>query len=268
MPIAHPQLYDAVYARMRDLLTAVVTRRSGGKNRVFRSGDAIAAGRAGADKYRTVFRSSTNDDYRWTGPRPKPVAGSKPAAGGVYTSLGLNDALLGEFTFYAFKTTLDQDVQRRLDGLPTMLTSGTFPVALATKRIFEYEFPDALRIADLSLSSGAGTELLRGIGSSPTVQSALKAAGYRTGRDAYLASDDHSLPRAMAQVVRDFLPGYLAIRVSSVRASAAVKMHDDEGDNIVFFGPDGSLITELTPKREIAFQPQPNGTLKDVISPL
>ncbi len=265
MPIRHPDLYEAVYLRMRDLLSSVSSRSFSGAPRVHRSGDAMDTGRAGADKYRTVYRSSTNDEYRWTGPRP-PVAtlhrSGKPGAGGVYTSLGMNDALLGELTFYAFRTTLDLDVQRQLDGQPTTLTCTTFPAMLVTKRIFEYGVPVATPIADLSLSSSAGRALLGAIASDSRVKRALADARFATARDAYLSSDDHSLPRAMAQVVRDYLPGYLAIWVSSARAEAAVSLQDQEGDNIVFFGPDGALLSALTPLSEISFVRQPNGTYR------
>ncbi|WP_337170227.1 hypothetical protein [Gemmatimonas aurantiaca] len=268
MPIKHPDVYEAVYLRMRDLLSTISSRTVPGASRVYRSGGAVDKGRAGADKYRTVYRSSVNDEYRWTGPRPASsvsAAKGKPGAGGVYTSLGMNDALLGELTFYAFQTTLDLDVQRQLDGQPTTLTSTTFPAMLATKRIFEYTFPVATQIADLSLSSNAGRSLLRAIGSDPRVKKALTGARYTTPREAYLASHDHSLPRAMAQVVRDFLPGYQAIWVSSARAGSAVSMQDQEGDNIVFFGPDGATLNLLTPVREIGFALQPNGTYRHTV---
>jgi hypothetical protein len=265
MPINHPALYDTVYARMQNVLGNVLTRSTNGRNRVYRSGNATDAGRIGADKYRTVFKSSTNDSYRWTGPRPAGVTSVKPAAGGVYTSLGLNDALLGEFAFYAFGTTLDADVRRQLDGVPTVLTPSTFPATLATKRIFEYEFPVTLRIADLSLSGRGGRELLRAVESDAAVKAQLHAAGYGNARAAYLSSADHSLPRAIGQCVHDFLPGYRAIRISSARADSAVQMRDDEGDNIVFFGSDGTTLNDLRPVREISFIPAANGKFRDVI---
>ncbi|BAH37082.1 MAG TPA: hypothetical protein DGD08_16925 [Gemmatimonas aurantiaca] len=266
MPIKHREVYEAVYLCLRDHLSSVGTRAVQGAPRVYRSGDAADQGRLGADKYRTVFRSSTNDHYRWTGPRPTPCAipvpPGKPAAGGVYTSLGMNDALLGELTFYAFKTTLDLDVERQLNGQATTLTSATFPAMVATKRIFEYTFPVATQIADLSLSSNAGRALLRILGNDAKVKKALNGARFTTAREAYLASDDNSLPRAMGQVVRDFLPGYQAIWVSSVRAGAAVSMREEDGDNLVFFGPDGAQLNLLTPVREIGFTLQPNGTYR------
>jgi hypothetical protein len=265
MAIVFPALYDAVYARMRTALGSVVTRNTNGRSRVYRSGNATDAGRLGADKYRTVFRSSTNDHYRWTGPRPPGRVNSKPAAGGVYTSLGMNDALLGEFAFYAFGTTLDEDVQAKLDGRPTKLTPATFPATLATKRIFEYEFSVTVRIADLSLSGRGGRELLRALDADPAVKAQLQASGYGNAREAYTASADGSLPRAMGQAVRDFMPGYGAIWISSARADAAVKMRDDEGDNIVFFGRDGALLNELRPIREISFVAAAGGRYRDVI---
>lgn len=266
MPITHPALYHAVYARTKAALAHVSSWSSRGRTRVFRVGDAADAGRAGADKYRTVYRSSVNDSYRWTGPRPAGVTSTKPAVGGVYTTLGINDALLGEFTYYAFHTTLDTDVKRVLDGRAPRLTAATFPATLARKRIFEYEFPIALRIADLSLSSRVGRALLQAVESDPTVKAALHASGHGTARSAYLASGDHSLPRAMSQAIRDCLPGYRGIRVTSVRANAALRMQDDEGDNIVFFGPDGVLLHDLRPVREISFEPQPNGKVRDVVA--
>ena len=266
MPITHPALYQAVYARMRDLLGQVTSCNPHGRARVYRSGDAADAGRAGADKYRTVYRSSVNDSYRWTGPRPPGVTTAKPAVGGVYTSLGLNDALLGEFSFYAFHTTLDEDVRRKLDGQAPLMTAANFPPALAAKRIFEYEFPIALRIADLSLSGQGGRDLLRQVGSAPAVKAALHAAGYGSGQAAYVASGDHSLPRAMSQAVRDLLPGYRGIKVTSARADAAMSFREEGADNVIFFGADGQLIDDLRPVREISFDHQPNGTLKERVA--
>lgn len=268
MPIKHPALYEAVHARMQHVVKHVESWNPRGRTRVFRCGDAADAGRAGADKYRTVFRSSINDNYRWTGPRPPSMKAASPAVGGVYTSLGLNDALLGEVAFYAFHTTLDQDVRRTLDGGPPVLTAANFPPKLATKRIFEYEFPLALRIADLSLTGRAGRDLLRAVAAGPTVRAALARAGYHDARLAYLATDDHSLPRAMAQGIRDFMPGWRGIKVTSVRAEAALQLHEEEGDNVVFFGPDGALLGELRPVREIAFDLQANGRLKDRVGAL
>jgi len=268
MPILHPKLYDAVYATLQRQVASLPMRRPTRAPRVFRAGQALDAGRTGADKYRTVHESSINDGYRWTGPRPHPVASAKPAAGGVYTSIGFNDALLGELSYYAFGTTLDEDVQRKLAGKPTTLTARTFPLKLSQKRIFEYEFPQALAIADLSLSSQAGRELLDSLDRAPLVRTALQGAHYASARDAYLASKDHSLPRAMAQLVRDVLPGIRAIWVSSARAGAAVQLQDMEGDNLVFFGPDGTVLSDLRPLREIWFERQADGTFKDVSAPM
>lgn len=271
MPIQYPALYAAVYRRMQDLTSKVVTRSARGRNRVFRSGDATDAGMAGADRYRTVFESNIKD-HRWTGPRPRGVTSPKPVAEGVYTSLGLNDALLGEFAFYAFGTTLDDDVKRKLQGTPTTLVSSTFPATLATKRIFEYEFSNATRIADLSLSGSDGRELLAAVELAPAVRTALQTAGYPSARAAYVFTHkdpvkrDYSLPRAMAQAVRDLLPGYMAIWVSSAQASGAVQMNDIEGDNIVFFGPDRQIVHELKPVREISFDLLPSGRTRDVIN--
>ena len=268
MPIVHPSLYMAVYARMQTALAHVLARSTHGRTKVYRSGNAVDAGRMGADKYRTPYKSSTNDGYRWTGPRPPGVVNLKPAAGGVYTSIGLNDALLGEFAFYAFGTTLDEDVQRRLDGKSTMLTSATFPATLAAKRIFEYEFSGALRIADLSLTGTGGRRLLRLLDHDAGVKAALKTATFANAEAAYVASHDNSLPRAMSQAVRDMLPGYDAVWVTSARADSAREMRDIEGDNIVFYGPDGMVISALRPVREISFTMLPNGKYKDVINTL
>ena len=110
---------------MRDLVSHVQTRRVNGTARVFRIVDAVHSGRTGADMFRKPYQSSTNDNNRWTGPRPKATPGGKPAASGMYTALGFNDALLGEFAYYAFHTTLDDDVRRQLDGMPTQLTAAT-----------------------------------------------------------------------------------------------------------------------------------------------
>jgi hypothetical protein len=260
MPILYPALYDAVYARMRDLVSQVQTRRVNGTARVFRIVDAVHSGRTGADMFRKPYQSSANDNNRWTGPRPKAAPGGKPAASGVYTALGFNDALLGEFAYYAFHTTLDDDVRRQLDGMPTQLTSATFPMQLATKRVFVYEFPAGTRIADLSLTGQGGQALLRALGATPAVRDALQAATYASARDAYVADGDHSLPRAMAQLVCDVLPGYRVLWVSSARAEAAVSMADSQGDNLIFLGPDGVEIPLLKPVQEIWFRKASNGT--------
>ncbi len=260
MPILHPDLYDAVYARMRDLVSLVQTRRVHGTARVFRIVDAAHAGRAGAEMFRKPYQSSTNDSNRWTGPRPTIKPTGKPPASGVYTALGFNDALLGEFAYYAFHTTLDDDVRRQLDGKPTQLTAATFPMQLATKRVFVYEFPAATRIADLSLTGQGGQALLRAIGAAPTVRAALQAAKYASTHDAYATNGDHSLPRAMAQLVCDVLPGYRVLWVSSARADAAVSMADSQGDNLIFLGPDGVEISLLKPVQEIWFRKGSNGS--------
>ena len=236
--------------------------------RVFRIGAFSDAGRVGADKYRTVFNSSVNDTNRWTGPRPRHVTSSKTAAGGVYTALGFNDALLGEFSFYAFSTTLDEDVTRMLAGKPTTLDPATFSPTLATKRIFGYAVAPSLSFADFSLNSRPGVGFLRSLDSAGQVALALRAAGFHHTRGAYLASGDHSLPRAMAQVVRDVLPGCRAMRVTSVRAQSAVAMHDEQADNFVFFGADGALLTDLTPIRETWFRKLPNGKFEGMSAPL
>lgn len=266
MPIRHPALYHAVYARMRDLLGQVTAWNPQGRTRVYRVGNAADAGRAGADKYRTVYLSSVNDDYRWTGPRPAGTASPKPAAGGLYTALGMNDALLGEFAHYALGTTLDQDVQRTLDGVAPVMTSANFPPAIASKRIFEYEYPASLRIADLSLTGHGGRRLLRELEAAPAVRAALQAAGFGTAQNAYVANGDGSLPRAMGQALRDHMPGYVAIKVTSARAEAATTLGEEEGDNLVFFGADGQLISALRPVREISFVRQPNGKLRDQVA--
>jgi hypothetical protein len=268
MPILHPDLYDAVYATLHRQMASLPMRRPGGTPRVYRAGPAVHAGRAGADRFRTVYQSSTNDGNRWTGPRPRPVTSGKPAAGGIYTSIGFNDALIGEFSFYAFGTTLDEDVQRRVAGKATTLSAATFSLKLSERRIFEYEYPQGLPMVDFSLSSRAGQELLHALDRAPIVRLALQGARYPSARDAYLASADHSLPRAMAQLVRDVLPGVRAIWVSSARAGSAVQLQDQEGDNLVFFGADGAIVSELRPVREIWFERQPNGSFKDVSAPL
>lgn len=266
MPISHPALYDAVHARMRDLLVHIQARTGHGRQLVYRAADATFTGRRGADDLRTPFRSSTNDNNRWTGPRTRTATTARPAAGGVYTSLGMNDALLGEVAFYAFSTTLDEDVQRQLDGKPTVLTAATFSPTLAGKRIFEYGFNPGLRIADLSLSGSGGRALLRALESEATVRAALRTAGYASATAAYLANGDHSVPRAMSQAVFDYSTGFQAIWVTSARADAARALHDDEGDNIVFFGPDGIPINALVPKREISFVISPRGAVRHVVA--
>lgn len=269
MPILHPKLYEAVYARVGNVLNSVTSRSARSRNHVYRGGDfrdVKDTGLAGADKFRTVRESSTDDGNRWTGPRAHGVTKPKPAAGGIYTSLGLADAWLGEFAFYAFGTTVDEDVQRMLRGEPTLLSPATFPAAFATKRLFEYEFPVSLRIADLSLSGQGGRELLRAIETDAFVKAQLTRAGYGNVRQAYLANLDHTLPRAISHAVRDLMPGYQAIWVSSARAGSAVQMRDDEGDNIVFYGADHSKIEYLRPVREIAFAQLPNGKYKEGVT--
>jgi hypothetical protein len=278
VPINNPDLYDAVYACVRNSLSHVQTRRAAAPARVYRIVDASNPGAIGAEMYRKPFKSSTNDANRWTGPRPpssptspapRPAAvNAKPGPSGVYTALGLNDALLGEFAHYAFGTTLDDDVNRQLDGQSTRLTSTTFPAMLARKRIFVYEFPMATPIADLSLSGRAGLDLLALLDRTRMVTAALRAARYSSARDAYLSDSDHSLCRAMAQVVRDALPGYQAIWVSSARAGAAVSLRDSQGDNLVFFGPDGAAIDALKPVQDVSFVLAPNGTYRHVVTAL
>ena len=268
MPIAHPGVYDAVYDAMLGMQAQIPIARMAPGTRVFRIGGVADVGRIGADKYRTVFNSSTNNDNRWTGPRPRHILSPKPAAAGVYTALGFNDALLGEFAFYAFSTTLDEDVSKMLAGQATTLAPATFGATLATKRIFEYSVAPSLQYADFSLNTRPGTGFLRSLDSASQVALALRAAGFHDARGAYVASGDHSLPRAMAQVVRDVLPGCRAIRVSSARAQAANEMRDTQGDNFVFFGPDGALITDLTPIKETWFRKSASGKFEGVSAPL
>lgn len=269
MPIKHPALYAAVYARSIQALNELETWKPKGSRRVFRSGNTADAGRAGADKYRTIYQSSTNDDYRWTGPRPPGAAPShKPAAGGLYTSLDMNDALLGEFAQYAFRTTIDEDVRRQLNGHMPRLTASTFQPALGAKRIFEYEFPSGIAIADVALNSNAGRQFLAALGADDSVNSSLAAAHYDSVPTAYVASDDHSLPRAIAQAIRDGAPGYRGLRVTSARSEAGTSFGEETGNNIVFFGADGLLILDLRPVREISFKPGSNGRMRDEISPL
>lgn len=268
MPIGHPGLYDAVYAAMLGMQAEIPLARMAPGTRVYRIGAAAPAGRIGADRYRTVFESSINDTNRWTGPRPRHITSAKPAAGGVYTALGFNDALLGEFAFYAFNTTLDEDVSRVLAGKPTMLDPATFGPTLATKRIFEYAVTPSISFVDFSLNTRPGVGFLRSLDSAAQVVLALRTAGFHNARGAYLASGDHSLSRAMAQVVRDVLPGCKAMRVSSARAHAAVEMRDTQGDNYVFFGVDGALLPDLTPVRETWFKKASNGKFEGVSAPL
>ena len=263
MPITYPALYDAVYTTLRNELATLPMQRHRGRSQVYRVGSVSDAGRAGADRYRTVYQSSTNDAYRWTGPRPPTVAAGRPGAGGIYTAIGFNDALLGEFAHYAFGTTLDEDVQRKLSGNPTTLASRTFSPALAQKRVFVYAYSPAVPIADLSLSNPAVRDLLARLDRAPAVRAALQTARYQSTREAYLASSEHSVPRAMAQLVRDALPGVRALRVSSARAGAALQLHDEEADNLLFFGTDGMLVADLQPVREIWFERMPNGTWRD-----
>jgi hypothetical protein len=71
----HPALYWAVYARMQDAIRYVPVQRTEEPLRVFRAvqpkpGETVTGGREGAEKYRTVWKSSVSD-YRWTGPRPE-----------------------------------------------------------------------------------------------------------------------------------------------------------------------------------------------------
>ena len=285
MPIQHPSLYDAVYARMQSIRTNLSVGTWKGKNRVYRTAPTKYAGRIGADEYRKPWNSSAKDN-RWTGPRPAPVTSSNPAASGVYTSVGISDALLGELTFYdpllranycealglrpgtELSPTLDEDVARELaDKKPkqrSLLTPQNFPAALAARRIFEYEFPIALPIADLSLTSGRGRELLRNVSADACVRAELRKAGYRDATQAYLANFDNSLPRALSQAIRDLRPEVSAIWVTSARADEARAARDIEGDNIVFYGTDSTPIQALKPIQEISFVPQPDGKLKEL----
>ena len=231
MPIAHPGLYDAVYSALRGMQAEIPLKALPPALHVFRSGDADDAGPAGAEKYRTVYKSSTNDAYRWTGPRVQARVVDKTPAAGVYTSLGFNDALLGEFAFAAFDTSLDADVRRRVANIPknpVVLDPSTFSPALATKRIFEYAVTPSLLFVDFSLSGRAGREFIRSLDALPAVAAELRAAGFHNTRSAYCASKDHSVPRAMGQAVRDFLPRCRVMRVSSVRAQSAIANHDEQ----------------------------------------
>src|SRR5689334_5723693 len=133
-------LYWATYARVRDTLRYVSIWKPTKTTRLFRavrpSGGAnqVTTGRAGADMYRTVYKSTLND-YRWTGPRPAAPPGlsadlsrllTRPAVGGLNLAVDLNDATLGEFVWYATagpkQTTFDDDVRRRTAGQTPVLT--------------------------------------------------------------------------------------------------------------------------------------------------
>jgi hypothetical protein len=266
MSVRHPALYAAVYAGMQRALHQVAHWQRSGPTLVFRTGDVADAGARGADKYRTVYRSSTNDDYRWTGPRPSGARHAKAAVGGLYTSLDLSDALLGELTHYALGTTIDADVRRQLDGRAPVLTASTFQPAMARKRIFEYECPAGVLLADLSLGSSGGRHLIASLEAEPSVRAALRAARYPTARSAYVANADHSFPRAVSQAIWDMLPAFHGLRVTSARSETGTSFGDDTGDNVVFFGPDGALIGDLRPTREFAFVQQGSGPMKTVIT--
>ncbi len=239
--------------------------------RVFRavrpSSDAgVTTGRAGADKYRTVWKSTAND-YRWTGPRPpipatlsadlNRIVVTRPPVGGINTALSLNDAALGEFTWYAtenseLRTAFDEDVRRVASGKSPSLKANDFQSALSESRVFEYAVSAGITIADLSLSSNAGRALLDSliheIHSSSrdhgrlenqrldALRSAIKAAGYVSPEAAYTSRDDYSFCRALHQSVRDLLPGCRGVRVTSVRSDAGTRFWESSGDNLILFG--------------------------------
>jgi hypothetical protein len=140
--------------------------------------------------------------------------------------------------------------------------------AFAAKRIFEYEFPAGIAIADVVLNSNAGRQFLASLGADDSVKSALAAAHYDSVPSAYVAGDDHSLPRAIAQAIRDRTPGYRGLRVTSARSEAGTTFGEETGNNIVLFGADGLLILDLRPVREISFKPGSNGRMRDEISAL
>ena len=294
-------LYWATYARMRDTLRHVSIWKPAKTTRLFRavrpkSGTQVTTGRAGADKYRTVYESTTND-YRWTGPRPPTPPSlspelrrllARPAVGGLNLAVGLNDATLGEFVWYATagskQTTFDDDARRRAAGQTTTLTTTTFTAALAVSRVFEYALPAGLPIADLSLGTSGGqaildaliTDIAGALGQPSAAEktrvdallAGFKRNGYVSPKNAYTASGDYSFCRALSQAVRDFMPGCRGVRVTSVRADAGAVFGEFSGDNVILFGDDGAMIRDLRPVHEFMFIRQHGAPMQTVKTPL
>jgi hypothetical protein len=296
-------LYWAVYARMRDLVQYVPVWKTSKAMPVFRAvqpsgGTRVMTGRAGAEAYRTIWKSAVSD-HRWTGPRPPTPPGlsaeltrlltGRPPASGLYLASDLNDAALGEFTWYATATsgrqiTFDKDAQRRAEGKPPTLTQTGFQAAMAVSRIFEYRVPPGLPFANLSLGANSGRALLDALVADTgggadrlsagekqnldVLRSAFRKAGYVSAEAAYTASDDYSFCRAVGQSVRDLMPGCRGLKVTSVRSDAGTVFRDASGDNLILFGGDGHVLNDLTPVYEWAFVRQPGSPMQTIKTPL
>ena len=313
--IRTPALYWATYARMFDLIRHVGVWRPPVGTRVLRAArDTRCGRRLSVEECRTPHRSATTDN-RWTGPRPAPLMtggtagpadeppptvaariadilarpGDKPPATGVYTALDLNDALLGEVTWYAVpdrdrRVSFDNSVRRRLAGKTSPLDAPTFHAALAATEIVEFEVAGGVTFADLSMASDAGQALVRGLWEDldgsvqrgggaaeaariAAVRAALGAAGFESPVHAYRAQRNYSVARAMGQAIRDLFPKCGGIRVTSARSEAGLGFGEATGDNLVFFGSDREPVRALVPHRMTTFERRTGGRIESRVSP-
>jgi len=139
--------------------------------------------------------------------------------------------------------------------------------ALRARRLFIYRLRSNLTYGNLSMAPGEGWAFWDRLDKEPDLREELRRARYAGARAAANADGDHSFARALGQAVRDRLAKLPAIRVTSARTDAATTGLES-GDNLVFFGGDGTRIDVLGPFREVTFAAWSGGKIGQVIRAL
>lgn len=177
-----------------------------------------------------------NDRNRFTGASHNAAI---PAVGGLYCSLQ-QQAVVNEGAFYREK---DRAQKASVLGLPTPKPLPRSAV-LSDRAAVKIRTLGPVAAAELSPHNPSAIRFIDGIGADAAVQAAIRSSG-KTGRsiwDQLNDSEDCSVARGFGLAFAKF--GYPALCVQTVRASERSAF--ERGDNVIFFGPPGKFVENLS----------------------
>ena len=199
-----------------------------------------------ADAHRHILRRdhannalrvpADNDHNRFTGASHNAAI---QAVGGLYCSLQ-QQAVVNEGAFYREK---DRANRAAALGLPAPMPLPRSAV-LSGRAAVKIRILGSVVAAELSPHNPGALKFVNGIGSHAAVQAAMKATGKAANSiwDELNDSDDCSVARGFGLALAKF--GYPALCVQTVRASERSAF--ERGDNVIFFGPAGKFVENLS----------------------